>query len=958
MNDERRIAYFDGEPSPLLSFAAESSGFLLSPKAPSDHDRSGLDLQIDPKRLNAKNPFPSGGGSYALCVTPNHLEVTAATQAGLSYALLDEAEGKCDLKSVDGYEPSLSLRSYHMWFPFALGQAYGGQGYSAWEMRTDWWWYDESFWTAFLGELALARYNMIVFWHTHPHPGLIAYDEFPEAAFYDSDRQAENIAQFQKILRLAKGMGIDVVLMQYNIHVSPGFAQRHGLGSIKHEAGYGGQDTALVRKYNHYCLEKLFDTYPDLAGLMIGGELNKDAFDFLETTILPALHGAASEPVLHFRLWGQHFPDQVQALAEKVPDRFVMWHKISKEMISVPQADERFSKWLKHVPGVPICALTGSGNAPAFRHQGRIYVDPQFVSEQLEDLRQRGGSGVGLFCGMDNWFYDKESLRGNEDSIAPWMNANWLSRHITGRLAWRLADCSDDFWIEKLARHYDIEVSDARRVFQAALSSSRVLPAINVVVGQYGQDLGFCGTLGRFSQQTGADKPGNYRLGGPYAWPLHDWSVEQPDIMQAAQSPDQTAKLIDMADKLETECSQVIENLPELKKGEGLEDFLKYVKLNGYSGPLHTNLFKGATQAYRIAFSDSVDEALQRFKSVVAHLDAACACARNVTRFARQIPLVPIKIREDLPTPLLWGDLWLKRLIKQHGVYRKALTHLESSQSLFHAAQLYWQSHCAYHDAFGWLREWGYRLTPENWEAGRKYVDQSISLVQAGLQECPAGSASEQTARDWLNFLQVEADRLQPRQMEVPVYNGNTESLPAHRAVWHWEGVVSPCTFDDTLLSFFDPGCVEFKLRKIDEGRSFRLAYDRESLWLALDCPENKVPKTSKVFICNHDPDSIRELAIELASGKVKSTCAHLRPPHGIFFDEPGEHDISIDSSSRSHSESFLIRIPFEILDRSAKVGDTWGFNLLWEQRGLLWSPVCGEFNWLDPSQSGRITFT
>jgi hypothetical protein len=958
MNSERRIAYFNGEPSPLLSLAAEFSGYLLSAKAPSEHDRSGLELRIDEKRLMAKSVFPSGGGDYTCRVTPDHLEVTAATQAGLAYSLLDEAESEDDLKSVDDYEPALALRSYHMWFPFALGQAYGGQGYSAWEMRTDWWWYDESFWTGFLQELALARYNMIVFWHTHPHPGLIAYDEYPEAAFYDPDRQAENIAQFQKILRLAKGMGIDVVLMQYNIHVSPGFARKHDLGSIKLEAGYGGQDTPLVRRYNRYCLEKLFDTYPDLAGLMIGGELNKDAFDFLETTILPVLRAAASRPALHFRLWGQHFPDQVQALAAKMPRRFVMWHKISKEMISVPQADLRFSRWLEHVPGVPICAITGSGNASAFRHQGRIYADPAFVAKQLEDLRQRGGSGVGLFCGMDNWFYDKDGLAGREDSIAPWMRANWLSRQITGRLAWDLTDCSDDFWVEKLASHYEMPTTDAQHIFHAAVASSRVLPAINVVVGQYGQDLGFCGTLGRFSQQTGADKPGNYRLGGPYAWPLHDWSVEQPDIMQAARSPNQTAKLIDMADKLETECSQAIEDLPELEKGEGLEDFLKYVKLNGYSGPLHTNLFKGATLAYRIAFSDNVDEALQQLKSVVAHLDNACACARNVTRFARQIPLIPIKIREDLPTPLLWGDLWLKRLIKQHGVYTKALTHLESSQSLFHAAQLYWQSHCAYHDAFGWLREWGYHLTPESWEAGRKLVHQSISLAQASLQECPAGSVNEQAARDWLDFLQVEADRLQPRQMEVPVYNENKNSLPAHRVMWHWEGVVSPCTFDDTLLSFFNPGCVEFKLRQIEEGRSFRLAYDQDSLWLALECPRDKVSRTPKVFICNPNPDSIRELEIELASGKVKSTCAHLRAPHGIFFDETVEQDIIIDRSSTSQSESVLMRLPFEILGRSAKLGDTWGFNLLWEHRGLLWSPVCGEFNWLDPSQAGKITFT
>ena len=36
---------------------------------------------------------------------------------------------------------------------------------------------------------------------------------------------------------------------------------------------------------------------------------------------------------------------------------------------------------------------------------------------------------------------------------------------------------------------------------------------------------------------------------------------------------------------------------------------------------------------------------------------------------------------------------------------------------------------------------------------------------------------------------------------------------------------------------------------------------------------------------------------------------------------------------------------------------DKWGFNLLWKKGGLVWSPVCGEFNGLDPDQARMIYF-
>ncbi|MFH1614044.1 MAG: hypothetical protein ABIG61_03030 [Planctomycetota bacterium] len=949
-------AWFEGSASQIVCRAAAQAGLKLLCSGPVPASPDMIVLAIKRKPVES-GPLPSDGYEF-VPATNKPARIVGQSQRALAYALMDLAEKKIDLQASVRHDPLLEFRSYHMWLPFALGQAYGGQGYCVWEQRTDWWWYDRQYWGSFLEELASARFNMIVFWHTHPHPALIEYGQFPEAAFFNAERQAENIQQFQWILQTAKGYGIDIVLMQYNIHVSPGFAKKHEIGAIKADAGYGGEDTQLMREYNCYCLEQLFKTYPELSGLMICGELNKDAFDFLEAAILPPLLEAESKPILHFRLWGQHFPDEVRKLADKIKGRFVMWHKISKEMISVPQADVRFSRWHERLADVPICAITGSGNASAFRHQGRIYVDPDFVAKQLVDLKKKGGSGVGLFTGMDNWFYDKDGLVGNEDSIRHWMSANWLTRQITGCLAWRVADSSEEFWVEKLRRHYCMDRQDSRDVLSAAVSSSRILPAINCVVGQYGQNIGFLGALGMFSQQTAADKAGNYRLGGPYAWPLHDWGVEQPDIMQAARSGEQTALLLDMAEKIEKKCSEDLENIPEFDKELGISDLINYIKLNGLLGSVHTNLFKGAVHAYRVAFSEDVQEAIKHLEAVVGHLDETQRYAKESAEWAHQIPIVPVNIREDLPTPLRWGEDWLPRIQKESKVYLRTLKHLRSHQELFTTAKIYWQSHCYYHDVFRWLRENGYHLTDENLQRAGEILDESIALAQRCLETAAAGSDGCRAVPKWLDFLKVEAERLNPSAMKVYRYDGGIESHTLQDVVSHWEGLISPCSFDETLLSFFEPDSVDFVLRKSHVLRQFRLAYDDEWLWLSIECPGAEIPGTVGLFICNRDTETVQHLEIGLYTGKAKSVLGCLRAPHGMAFDEPIECYTDVKHSSASqHIGSFLIKVPFEVVGGFAKAGGKWGFNLLWGKRGLLWSPVPGEFNWFDPAQAGTIYF-
>ena len=144
-----RTAYFNGPQSQILSMAAKQAGLECRDAKPQPFDAQALQLNIDSEMVSSKYAvLPSDG--YKIVVTPNEpVELIANSQRSLAYGLMDFSDGQLDLQNSTEYSPSMAIRSFHLWLPFALGQTYGGEGYSAWEMRTDWWWYDRDYWIRF-----------------------------------------------------------------------------------------------------------------------------------------------------------------------------------------------------------------------------------------------------------------------------------------------------------------------------------------------------------------------------------------------------------------------------------------------------------------------------------------------------------------------------------------------------------------------------------------------------------------------------------------------------------------------------------------------------------------------------------------------------------------------------------------------------------------------------------------
>ncbi len=119
---------------------------------------------------------------------------------------------------------------------------------------------DLKFWELFLDMMAENRLNVLSLWNKHPFPYMIRATNFPEATPF-SDEEMTNWQSFWKALfRMAKVRGIQTFVVNWNIVVSPEFAE-----------AYGAQEyndlSEKVQRYTRESVTQLINEYEDLTGL-------------------------------------------------------------------------------------------------------------------------------------------------------------------------------------------------------------------------------------------------------------------------------------------------------------------------------------------------------------------------------------------------------------------------------------------------------------------------------------------------------------------------------------------------------------------------------------------------------------------------------------------------------------------------------------------------------------------
>lgn len=348
--------------------------------------------------------------------------------------------------SPQGETGFLRWRGIATTFPFYVGSSLYGvwEGYREVENKRDWWWFDRKEWERKFREWSELRVNTLVFWHPHPYPALLRLPRFPEAEYFPPQRLNEMIDMFRWITKRAKDYRIEVYLMTWNICLPPGMRKAHNLREF-------GEDTPLVREYTRYCVKRLFETYPDLAGLITqAGETPPGCVDFVLNSIVKGLNDLKRKPRLIYWNWCS-YPEEVERMRKAYKGPFTLMTYLQYEQFFRPMADPRLQRWHRLFKGVPIISLGGPKGANWYLFWG----DPFFAKKVVEDSKKKGGEGllVEAVESHDRWLAKEALLLYSYDQRI-------------GR----------DYWERRVGETYGLPQAQARNLLSAMIYASGIMP--------------------------------------------------------------------------------------------------------------------------------------------------------------------------------------------------------------------------------------------------------------------------------------------------------------------------------------------------------------------------------------------------------------------------------------------------------------------------------------------------
>ena len=239
----------------LLPSAGESDGlpdiYVVAGEIPSQ-----ISAHVNRQQIEA---IQAEGFEFRWINGGANLLILASDAVGAQYGLLELAEffqvnGSFEKLPEKKVEPALAYRIVKFNLPWSPYRQSAATEIHTQTCR------DLQFWERFLDMMVENRLNVLSLWNNHPFPYMIRAATFPEATPLN-EREMEEWQKFWKALfRMARQRGIQTFIVNWNIVVSPEFAE-----------AYGGQEyndlSEQVRRYTRESVTQLINEYEDLTGL-------------------------------------------------------------------------------------------------------------------------------------------------------------------------------------------------------------------------------------------------------------------------------------------------------------------------------------------------------------------------------------------------------------------------------------------------------------------------------------------------------------------------------------------------------------------------------------------------------------------------------------------------------------------------------------------------------------------
>lgn len=284
-----------------LAGAVQKSSYFIQ-KQPLTGNRIAAALTIRVLSPNAQSTLKAEG--YKIDRVNGNSLITATDAVGAMYGVMDVAEQLQMGKTLQTITPKtsnphLAVRALKLnlpWLPYRTGPAMDVHLATC---------RDLAYWERLLDMMVKNRFNVLSLWSVHPFSFMVKPTNFPKANNFSETEMAEWKQFWTTLFRLARERGVAPYLVNWNIAVSPEFAQNYGVMERN-------DTSAVVKRYTKEVVTQVINEYPDLAGIGITladwmsnfdpvraglpRMTPQDREDWIEQTVVPGIK-AANRPI-------------------------------------------------------------------------------------------------------------------------------------------------------------------------------------------------------------------------------------------------------------------------------------------------------------------------------------------------------------------------------------------------------------------------------------------------------------------------------------------------------------------------------------------------------------------------------------------------------------------------------------------------------------------------------------